>query len=710
MNESLFQLVEKTHRSVFLTGKAGTGKTTFLNEFVAKTKKKHIVVAPTGIAAINAGGVTIHSMFGLPLRTFLPTLERIDSNLGNNIVDLVQHFRYRKDKKKLLREIEIIIIDEVSMLRADVLDMMDLALRTVRRNPMKFGGVQMLFIGDLQQLPPVVRDEHILKKFYNSPFFFDALVLKDYPLITVELTKVYRQKDEKFLQILNAIREGNPYEVDFDELNKRYDPNFEPKGEAFVYLTSHNRMADDINQKKLKELPGNTVRFQAKIIGEFKENQYPNDEILELKPGAQIMFIRNDATNEKKYFNGKLAEILRLNNEEICVKIEGSDEEFILKKEIWEQKRYTLGNERKIEEEVIGSFEHYPIRLAWAVTIHKSQGLTFDRLIIDAGSSFASGQVYVALSRCRTLEGIVLKSKITPEVIFSDHRAEVFQNNTNANSRIDEILESEKYDYAIQKVLQKTNCNWLKNAIDEWNLHTRNAQLPDKMKVQNMYLALKSDAENLNNIFLKFEKILLQKVQKYISGEGNWLEIEQKAEGAAHFFLENTREKIFVPLKDLYAETKGVKGMKGYNEDLKVILDDLVDYMDQIKDLQLLDKPLFKPNEISEITTKVTKIPTHIVSWRLFQEGKSITEIAKERGVVNATVVGHFSKFAEAGTLSLEDLKRIVAKEKIKIFQAKHQQEKWENLNEWKSNLPNDFDFGEIRLLWTYFNHLKNQS
>jgi GTPase SAR1 family protein len=710
MNESLFQLVEKTHRSVFLTGKAGTGKTTFLNEFVAKTKKKHIVVAPTGIAAINAGGVTIHSMFGLPLRTFLPTLERIDSNLGNNIVDLVQHFRYRKDKKKLLREIEIIIIDEVSMLRADVLDMMDLALRTVRRNPMKFGGVQMLFIGDLQQLPPVVRDEHILKKFYNSPFFFDALALKDYPLITVELTKVYRQKDEKFLQILNAIREGNPYEVDFDELNKRYDPNFEPKGEAFVYLTSHNRMADDINQKKLKELPGNTVRFQAKIIGEFKENQYPNDEILELKPGAQIMFIRNDATNEKKYFNGKLAEILRLNNEEICVKIEGSDEEFILKKEIWEQKRYTLGNERKIEEEVIGSFEHYPIRLAWAVTIHKSQGLTFDRLIIDAGSSFASGQVYVALSRCRTLEGIVLKSKITPEVIFSDHRAEVFQNNTNANSRIDEILESEKYDYAIQKVLQKTNCNWLKNAIDEWNLHTRNAQLPDKMKVQNMYLALKSDAENLNNIFLKFEKILLQKVQKYISGEGNWLEIEQKAEGAAHFFLENTREKIFVPLKDLYAETKGVKGMKGYNEDLKVILDDLVDYMDQIKDLQLLDKPLFKPNEISEITTKVTKIPTHIVSWRLFQEGKSITEIAKERGVVNATVVGHFSKFAEAGTLSLEDLKRIVAKEKIKIFQAKHQQEKWENLNEWKSNLPNDFDFGEIRLLWTYFNHLKNQS
>ncbi|MBS1549821.1 MAG: helix-turn-helix domain-containing protein [Bacteroidetes bacterium] len=710
MNSSLFDLVEQTNRSIFLTGKAGTGKTTFLNDFVQKTRKKYIVVAPTGIAAINAGGVTIHSMFGLPLRTFLPTLDRVDSDLGNNIVDLVQHFRYRKDKKKLLREIEIVVIDEVSMLRADVLDMVDYALRTVRRNQQKFGGVQMLFIGDLQQLPPVVRDEYILKKYYPSPFFFDSLALKELPLITVELTKVYRQTDEHFLKILNAIREGNPYEIDFDALNKRYNPAFEPNNESFVYLTSHNKMADDINQKKLQELKGQSYFFKAKIFGEFKENQYPNDEVLELKSGAQVMFIRNDASGERKYYNGKLAEITHLNNEEIWVRIEGSSEDYQLKREVWEHKKYTLGKDRTIEEEVIGGFEQLPIRLAWAVTIHKSQGLTFDRLIIDAGSSFASGQVYVALSRCRTLEGIVLKSKITPEVIFSNHEVEVFQKQTNANDRIEEILEAEKYDYAIQKIIQKTDCNWLKNAIDEWNLHTRNAQLPDKTKVQNMYLSLKGECENLSNIFNKFEKILLQKVQKYVSGDENWHNIEEKVQGAIRFFFQNIKEKIFTPLKDLYAETKGVKGMKGYNEDLKIILDDLTDYLEVLKNLHLLDKKLFEEDEQSEINTKTVKVPTHIITWRLFQEGKSVTDIAKERGVMNTTIIGHFSKFAEAGTLSLEDLKRIVPNDKIEVFKQQHQTNTYETLTEWKNALPVEFDFGEIRLLLTYFDHTKNHS
>jgi hypothetical protein len=470
-------------------------------------------------------------------------------------------------------------------------------------------------------------------------------------------------------------------------------------------------MADDINQKKLKELSGELKKFNAKITGEFKENQYPNDEVLELKPGAQVMFIRNDVSGEKKYYNGKLAEITKINDGEIWVNIENGSENYQLKREVWEQKKYTLGKDKKIEEEVIGSFEQFPIRLAWAVTIHKSQGLTFDKLIIDAGSSFASGQVYVALSRCRTLEGIVLKSKITPEVIFSDSRIGNFQSETNANDKIEEILEAEKYDFAIQKVLQKTDCTWLKNAIDEWNLHTRNAQLPDKLKVQNMYTTLKTDGENLSNIFKKYEKILLQMVKKYIHGTENWETIEEKTQGATQFFLKNIREKIFVPLKDLYAETKGVKGMKGYNEDLKTILDDLMDYLDNLKNLHLLEKPLVKTEVKSEEETlKTVKIPTHIISWRLFQEGKSITDIAKERGIVNATVIGHFAKFAEAGTLSMEELKRIIVPEKIEVFQQLHSTTTCENLTEWKSKLPKDFDFGEIRLLWVYFDHNKNQS
>jgi hypothetical protein len=423
-----------------------------------------------------------------------------------NIADLMHHFKYRKDKLKLLREIEIIIIDEVSMLRADVLDMMDFSLRHVRRNQQKFGGVQMLFIGDLYQLPPVVRDEYLLNQYYNSPFFFESLALKELPLITIELTTVYRQKDEKFLDILNEIRDGEIGDIDFETLNERYIPDFEPTDEPYVYLTSHNRMADEINQKKLAELSGKTYSYKAEIVGNFNENQYPNDEVLDLKVGAQIMFIRNDASGERRYFNGKLAEVVDLDEKEITVIIEGDDENYVLKKEVWEQKKYSLDAEKNITEDVLGSFKQYPIRLAWAVTIHKSQGLTFDRLIIDAGKSFASGQVYVALSRCRTLEGIILKSKITPEVIFADRRVSKFQDETHANDRMDEILNAEKYDYSIKKVLNRLDCKWFKNSLETWYNSAKNSKAIDKDKAKFLYTAIKPEVENLASVYEKFEK------------------------------------------------------------------------------------------------------------------------------------------------------------------------------------------------------------
>ncbi len=707
MNQQLFELAEHTSRSIFLTGKAGTGKTTFLNDFVQKTRKKFIVVAPTGIAAINAGGVTIHSMFGLPLRTFLPTTERIDGNLGNNIADLMQHFKYRKDKLKLLREVEIIIIDEVSMLRADVLDMMDFSLRHIRRNQQKFGGAQMLFIGDLYQLPPVVRDEELLKQYYDSPFFFDSLALKELPLVTIELTTVYRQKDEKFLKILNAIRDGDRYEIDFEELNKRYIPDFKPEEEAYVYLTSHNRMADEINQQELNLLKGKSHFFRAKISGDFKESQYPNDEILELKKGAQIMFIRNDATAEKRYFNGKLAEIVDVDDDEIYVKIEGDDEDYKLKKEIWEQKRYTLGNDKSIQEEVIGSFEQYPIRLAWAVTIHKSQGLTFDRLIIDAGKSFASGQVYVALSRCRTLEGIVLKSKITPEIIFNDHRVSGFQDATNANDKIDQILGAEKYDYSIGKVIRRLDLGGIKIELEAWNRASIESKKLDHQKSKSLYTAFKKETENLQGIFEKFEKIIISKTKKFIAGNEEWSEIEAKSKGAVLFFFNNINDKIFEPFKEFYAETKGVAGLKAYNEAARVFLDDLEDYLKNLQDLKLLETPLYEQAEKKPISAKVAKVPTHIITWQLFEEGKSISEIAKERGVLNTTIIGHFSKFAETGVLTKDELKRILPMEKISEFEKQYKEEKFDTLNDWKRNLPDDFDYGEIRLLWTFYDNKK---
>ena len=707
MNESLFNLAEHTSRSIFLTGKAGTGKTTFLNDFVRKTRKKHIVVAPTGIAAINAGGVTIHSMFGLPLRTFLPTTDRVDSNLANNIADLMPHFKYRKDKLKLLREIEIIIIDEVSMLRADVLDMMDFSLRHVRRNQQKFGGVQMLFIGDLYQLPPVVRDEYVLKQYYDSPFFFDSYALKELPLITLELTTVYRQKDEKFLEILNEIRDGAVGDIDFDTLNERYLPDFEPKDEPYVYLTSHNRMADEINQKKLAALPGKSRFYDAEIIGNFNENQFPNDEILELKIGAQIMFIRNDASGEKRYFNGKLAEIVMVDDKEISVIIDGEDEIYKLKKETWEQKRYSLGEDKSIQEEVLGSFKQYPIRLAWAVTIHKSQGLTFDRLIIDAGKSFASGQVYVALSRCRTLEGIVLKSKITPEVIFSDRRVSKFQDETNANHRIDEILNAEKYDYSIHKIINRIDCKWILPALQQWYNSAIHSKMLDKEKVKFLYHGIKPETEKFGSVCEKFEKIIQQKTRKFISGEEEWSEIEAKAKGAVNFFFTNVNAKIFSPLKDFYAESKGVKGLKQYNEDFRVFLDDLEDYLNGLKELHLLETKLFDVENDVKVTTKIAKVPSHILTFQLFEEGKTIPEIARDRGLVTETIYGHLAKFAEQGLL---DLTRVFDKEKIKTFEKEFKKNSSvETLSDWKKILPNDFEFNEIRILMNHFNYRKRK-
>ncbi len=702
MYESLFNLLEHTSRSIFLTGKAGTGKTTFLNEFVRKTRKKHIVVAPTGIAAINAGGVTIHSMFGLPLRTFVPTTDRIDSNLANNIADLMPHFRYRKEKQKLLREIEIIIIDEVSMLRADVLDMMDFALRSVRRNQQKFGGVQMLFIGDLYQLPPVVRDEAILGQYYASPFFFDSYALKELPLITIELTTVYRQKDEKFLDILNEIRDGAVRDIDFETLNERYLPNFEPEEEAYVYLTSHNRMADEINHKKLAALPGKGFRYKAEIIGNFNENQYPNDEVLELKVGAQIMFIRNDASGDARYFNGKLAEVIELDEENIKVQIDGSNDIYKLKREIWEQKRYSLNNDKSIREEVLGSFSQFPVRLAWAVTIHKSQGLTFDRLIIDAGKSFASGQVYVALSRCRTLEGIVLKSKITPEVIFADKRVAEFQDKTNANSQMEDILEKEKYDYSIHKILMRLSCSWMEPALKAWYLNASVSRFLDKEKAKFLYDAMSPEAIKLKDVYEKFEKIIKQKAQKFIEGSENWVDIEKKAKGAVNFFFTNVNAKIFSPLRDFYAETKSVKGLKAYNDDLRVLLDDLEDYLNDLKHIKLLDTPLFDRVNDVEVTAKIAKVPSHILSFQLFEEGKSIPQIAMERGLVTETVFGHLAKFASQGLL---DLSRIFDSNKLKVFEEayKEKNETLDTLNDWKNVLPKEFEFNEIRLLLSHY-------
>ncbi|WP_250255241.1 AAA family ATPase [Chryseobacterium sp. Marseille-Q3244] len=644
--EELVKLLEHTNRSVFLTGKAGTGKTTFLNNFVKITRKKHIIVAPTGIAAINAGGVTIHSLFAIPSRTFVPTTEPVDPNLAMNINELFPHFKYRKEKLDLFREIELIIIDEVSMLRADLLDMMDHSLRRVRRNQLPFGGVQLLLVGDLYQLPPVVRDdsERILSKFYETPFFFSAKALQNVRLITVELTTVYRQQDEEFLEILDAVRHADFHELDFEKLNSRYNPNFEPENEAYIHLCSHNRIADHINQKKLAELEEESLFYKASVIGEFKETQYPMDETLELKVGAQIMFIRNDSSPEKNFYNGKLAEISYLDGDTIKVVLDESKKEIMVTTEVWEHKRYTLDADKNIKTEVLGSFEHYPIRLAWAVTIHKSQGLTFDRVIIDAGRSFASGQVYVALSRCRTLSGIVLKSEISQNAIFKDQRIEDFQNITNANDHLPQIIEHEKYDYTLYKVQMTVDAGWLKEAVMSWKEITFTAGIPDSEKVNTLSDEFERESEHLFKVAEKFKKVIRLKLVDFIGGEIQWSEVEEKCQGAVNFFYKNVAEKFLLPLKNLYSDTIGIKGLKNFNEETKTFLHDLEEYLEKLKSCYLLDHPLFDQEIEIDTSVKVVKRPTHMITFELFDEGIPPFEIAEKRNLTLATVYRHLAK------------------------------------------------------------------
>jgi PIF1-like helicase/Helix-turn-helix domain/HRDC domain/Helicase len=409
-----FRFITETSENIFLTGKAGTGKTTFLKYLKDNCTKNVVVAAPTGVAAINAGGVTLHSLFQLPFHPFLPTRNHKEELLGK--------IRYNKQRQQLLRKMELLVIDEISMVRCDVMDAIDTILKSIRRNyDTPFGGVQLLCIGDLHQLPPVAQNHEwaILQEYYASPFFFDSVAIKEQMPLLIELNKIYRQKEGSFVRLLNKVRNNQMDADDFEDLHMRYDPLFSPMpGEKFITLTSHNKQAAEINQQKIENLFTNPFTYKAEIEEDFPDHIFPAEAELLLKEGAQVMFLKNDVI-AKRYFNGKIGVVKLLEPNKIIVDCDGVDIE--VAKETWENTRYTLNrNDGKLEQETLGTFTQYPLRLAWAITIHKSQGLTFEKVMIDAGASFSSGQVYVALSRCTSLEGIVLLSKLSSATLFSN--------------------------------------------------------------------------------------------------------------------------------------------------------------------------------------------------------------------------------------------------------------------------------------------------
>ena len=445
------ELVNQSSRNIFLTGKAGTGKTTFLKYIREHCPKQIAVVAPTGVAAINAGGVTMHSFFQLPFSPFIPESgELSDQNeTVTNRNNLLSRLRMTTERKKIMRELELLIIDEISMVRCDMLDAVDMILRHVRRRyNEKFGGVQVLFIGDMFQLPPVIKEAEwsLLKRFYNSPYFFDSLVIKEDPPVFIEFTKIYRQSEENFIRVLNQVRNNELDEEGRLLLENRFSTGFRrTKDDGYIILTTHNEKARIKNETELGTIGSNSLSYTAQIDGDFPESAYPAEQNLQLKVGAQVMFIKNDTEKVKKYFNGKIGTVTRLENEEIIVQCSNEDDSIEVKKEKWENIRYSVDKtNRQLKEEVLGSFTQYPLRLAWAITIHKSQGLTFDKVIIDAGEAFAPGQVYVALSRCTTLEGIVLQSRIRSTRMFTDERIVQFARSNSAESIKRELLQSKK--------------------------------------------------------------------------------------------------------------------------------------------------------------------------------------------------------------------------------------------------------------------------
>ena len=695
-----WDFVEHTGISIFLTGKAGTGKTTFLRTLKERSNKRNIIVAPTGVAAINAGGMTIHSFFQLPLSPFVP-----NSNIKNR-------FDYSKEKRKIMRTLDLLIIDEISMVRADVLDAIDSVLRRFREPNKPFGGVQLLMIGDLQQLTPVVtpEEEELLKHYYETPYFFGSKALCSISYVTIELTHVYRQQDDTFISLLNNIREGKTTATDLQRLNERYNPAFQPKnGSDYIRLTTHNRMAESYNEEQLRNLPTKAYTFSAETDGNFPEYNYPTDFNLTLKVGAQVMFIRND--NNGRYYNGRIGHITHVDNKKIAVLCPGDEEEFEVEIETWENTKYTLNEKTKqIEAEVQGSFKQYPLRLAWAITIHKSQGLTFEHAIIDAQASFASGQVYVALSRCKTLGGLVLASPIGNAAIINDNKVnEYIANQTVEAERSIAILPTLKKEYYRQLLIELFNFNELKmyetalfKVLSEFFYKYTKINALHKMTLTDL------DARIID-VSMKWENL----IRKMTTEELHEEDFKERIKKGALYFHSQLTE-LFSHLLELTKEPQtnnkvGAKRFDNAYTELKQTYHAKHELLDTIMKegfsitTYLTAKQEAILNSISDGSErkkrkqKENKIKTNEQTFTLFKAGKSIDEIAKERGFTRGTTLRHLFPYIQQGDIQLNEL---IEEKKINLIKRIIKAVgKEEGMKPIKELCPSDITYDDINLV-----------
>jgi uncharacterized protein YpbB len=737
------RFINQTQRSVFLTGKAGTGKTTLLREIIETTHKNTVVVAPTGIAALNAGGVTIHSMFQLPFGGFIPDNSAPDfseSTKFESKATLRRHFKMSGLKKSVIRNMELLIIDEVSMLRADLLDAMDFMMQTVRKRNQPFGGVQVLFIGDLLQLPPVIRDDEwrTLKNHYKGKFFFHSHVVQQNPPLYIELDKIFRQTDDAFISVLNNLRNNQISKDDIAALNQYVQPNFDLKAnKGYITLTTHNAKADAMNTDALETLEGKEWKYSPEITGDFPDKIYPLDEVLRLKEGAQIMFVKNDLSFDKKYFNGKMGVIKSLSAKEILVHFPEENKTIEVEKYEWQNIRYKVNETTKeIEEEVLGTFVHYPIKLAWAITVHKSQGLTFDKAALDVSQVFLPGQAYVALSRLRSLNGLILLSPLQMNGISNDQDVMDYSLNKASETHLENALHFETKNFIHQYLVQ--TFDWA-DLAQEWRNHqfSYNEKSEVSSKAKYSYWA-KEQTERIEKVVDPAKKFVQQLNVLFSQETVDLNHISDRMQAAYTYFFNPMDELVFEILWKL-EEVKRLKKAKAYFDELVLLEEFQTKAVLRLMKAKLLietvvagetiskekltspDIKLYVSRKVAAIQATFKKVNANLIdddldeerylpkkktkspdkkttveeTYDLWKQNNSIAEIASIRVLTKQTIYGHFVKLIQSEKVAIED---IIPSDTLDQLAAAFKGYKEESLNPLMEKYSNQFSWEEARM------------
>ncbi len=737
------RFINQTQRSVFLTGKAGTGKTTLLREIIQTTHKNTVVVAPTGIAALNAGGVTIHSMFQLPFGGFIPdnsSPQFSESTKFETKATLRRHFKMSGLKKSVIRNMELLIIDEVSMLRSDLLDAMDYMMQSVRKKSTPFGGVQVLFIGDLLQLPPVIRDEEwrTLKTYYRGKFFFHSHVVQQNPPLYIELSKIFRQTDDTFISVLNNLRNNQISEQDIQTLNKYVKPDFDLKtNKGYITLTTHNNKADTMNAQALEDLEGNLVVYNPDIVGDFPDKIFPVEQHLQLKVGAQVMFVKNDLSPDKNYFNGKMGVIKSLSSQEILVYFPEENKTIEVDKYEWKNIRYKVDETTKeIEEEVLGTFVHYPIKLAWAITVHKSQGLTFDKAALDVSQVFLPGQAYVALSRLRSLEGLILLSPLRMNGISNDQDVMDYSLNKATDDFLENALHFETKNFIHNYLI--SSFNWA-DLAQEWRNHKFSYNENGESSLKSKQAVWAAKQMEIMEQLLDPSKKFISQLNKLFSQETVDLNhISERVQAAFSYFMKPMDELVFEILWKI-EEVQRSKKAKAYYDELVVLEDWQTKAVLQLMKAKLLIETVVAGETISKekltseeikkyisrktmaiqeqfkkvnVTlidddkdlerytskkskTKAPKKSTIQETYELWVEKKSISDIATIRVLTKQTIYSHFVQLIQTKAVSISE---VLPADKIQTLTQAFQGYKEESLNTLMEKNSEKFTWNEARM------------